>query len=298
MTKLILDDIKLFIEIARTGSFKRAALALEIPPATLSRRIADLETRIGLQLLNRSTRSVQLTDSGAAYLEQCGPLVDAMLGAHAEISRAASSPSGTLRLTCTPDFAAFYLPPVIKRYTADHPDVTVELSLGSHIEDLNSQHFDLAIRMGPLPASLLIGRQIATLIPILCASATYLKTAPAIHTPEDLQHHACIRINAAQSSKVWRLSHPTQGAMDIATDTHNSRLIAGSPYMSLALTLEDLGVALLDPRVSEPYLTSGRLRRLLPDWSPAGVAVNVLTPSRLAPSRVRVFVDYLQESLV
>lgn len=293
MKKPLLDDIKMFIEIARTGSFKRAALALEMPAATLSRRIADLESRIGLKLLNRSTRSVHLTTAGQAYLDKCGPLVDAMLLTHEQISETVAMPKGTLRLTCTPDFAAFYLPSVIKRYIARHPQVEIQISTNSSIDDLASHNFDLAIRMGVLAPSDLVGRQIATLQHVLCAAPAYLKSAPPLRQPEDLQQHHCIRINAGSNAN-WHLSHADHGQRSIPV---SGQVVAGSPYMCLALALEGLGLALVDSRIIPPHIASGKLQRVLTDWTPAGVAVNVLTPSRLMPPSVRVFIEHLQQSL-
>jgi DNA-binding transcriptional LysR family regulator len=298
MTKHLLSDIALFIEVVNAKSFTKAAERLDMPASTLSRRVAALETTIGFRLLNRTTRKVEVTEEGAAYFQRCKHLVEEAKLAHEEISDAVHIASGILRLACTPDFANLYLAPVLTRFANENPAVTVELSLSSRVEDLLSNNLDMAIRMGPQRDSNLVAKPLGALKQGIYASPDFLNTrAPLIKVPQDLASVDCIRLSSSESASTWSM-RPI-GAPDAPRQKIKvkGRFVSGGPHLACQLALQGCGVGLLDENLANVYVNFGQLVRVLPDWIPAEVQVQALTTSRLLPARVRRFVDALSMAL-
>ena len=298
MTKQLLSDIALFIEVVGTKSFARAAERLNMPASTLSRRIAALEAAIGFRLLNRTTRKVEVTEEGAAYYQRCKHLVEEAQLAHEEISNAIHVASGVLRLACTPDFANLYLAPVLVRYAQENPAVNVELSLSSQVEDLLSNHLDLAIRMGPQRDSSLVARPLGALKQGLYASAQFLKgCGVAIRAPQDLAAVPCIRLTSTVSASSWsmrRVDAPDGAREKVSV---SGRFVSGGPHLACQLAMQGCGVGLLDQNLANVYVRSGQLQPVLPQWQPTEVQVQALTTSRMVPARVRRFLDLLTQAL-
>ena len=288
----LLRDMGLFVEVALTKSFVNAAARLGMPASTLSRRIAGLERGIGLRLLNRSTRRVELSDAGAAYLARCAPLIEEARVAHEQLLETVTVARGTLRLACSADFATLYLPPLLVEFTRLHPQVDVELDLSPRLVDLATERFDAALRIGPLRASALVARPLGRLQLGLYAATSYVAVAPALREPQDLAHHVCIRMRADESASTWVLSRdgpqgPTQ-SVKVA-----GRFVAGSVTMVRELTLLGAGIGAIDTSMAAADVAAGRLQPILPGWRLPGTALTLLTPSRLMPARVRLFGDFL-----
>jgi DNA-binding transcriptional LysR family regulator len=298
MTKHLLSDIALFIDVVNAKSFTKAAQRLEMPASTLSRRVSALERTIGFRLLNRTTRKVEVTDEGAAYFGRCKHLVEEATLAHEEISDAIHVVSGVLRMACTPDFANLYLAPVLTRFCRDNPAVGVELSLSSQVEDLLSRQLDMAIRMGPLRDSNLVAKPLGTLRQGLFASPGFVGLHGAqIRSPQDLAGVDCIRLSSSESGSTWSLRPASStGGMQHAPREKvrvRGRFVAGGPHLACQLALQGCGVGLLDENLARLYVQSGQLVRLLPNWHPTEVQVHALTTSRLMPARVRRFAELL-----
>lgn len=298
MTKHLLSDIALFIEVVNVKSFTKAAVRLDMPASTLSRRVSALETTIGFRLLNRTTRKVEVTEEGAAYFRRCKHLVEEATLAHEEISDAIHVPSGVLRLACTPDFANLYLAPVLGRFSKENPAVSVELSLSSHFEDLLTNNLDLAIRMGPLRDSNLVAKPLGTLKQGIYASPGFLKSfGIVIDVPQDLSSVDCIRLTSSESACNWSMRPVRSPDGPRQKVNVKGRFVSGGPHLACQLALQGCGVSLLDENLANIYVKSGQLVRVLPDWMPAEVQVQALTTSRLMPARVRRFVDALSMAL-
>lgn len=291
----LLNDIALFIEVVNAGGFTQAAERLEMPPSTLSRRIATLERQIGFKLLNRTTRRVEPTAEGVAYHQRCQSLVEEATLAHEAIATNRSTVSGTLRLACTGDFANLYLTQCIKDYLEAHPRVDVELTLSSRVEDLLANQLDMAIRLGPLRDSPLIAHPLGLLQPSIYASPDFLRGHPAIAHPQDLANVPCIRIGSAETASRWAFSKRNDTTSLKVTVT--GRVVAGGPQMAAQLTAQGIGVGLLDRRLVQPLVTTGGLVELLEGWQPAAVQVHAVTLSRLMPARVRSFIDLVKLEL-
>jgi DNA-binding transcriptional LysR family regulator len=293
----LLRDIALFVEVVNTRSFKGAAANLDMPPSTLSRRIAGLEREIGLRLLNRTTRRVDVTEAGAAYFARCAHLVEEARVAHEQLAENVNVAKGTLRIACTPDFATQYLAPVIVAFTQRHPQVSIELSLSSRAEDLLVEGLDMALRIGKLPDSGLVARRVATLQLGLYAAPGYLAVADAPSHPDELQQHMCIRMRADEGGSTWRLSRRAEPEGAAVAVRVTGRFVVSSNLMIRQLTLMGAGIGIIDQNVAAEGVKSGQLVPVLPEWSLAPVPLHILTSSRLVPARVRLFGAMLAEGL-
>jgi len=298
MTKHLLSDIALFIEVVNTKSFTKAAERLDMPASTLSRRVSLLETTIGFRLLNRTTRKVEVTEEGAAYFRQCKHLVEEATLAHEQISDTIHVASGVLRLACTPDFANLYLAPVLARFARENPAVSVDLSLSSQVEDLLTNNLELAIRMGPLRDSNLVAKPLGTLKQGIYASPSFLKSSGTlIKAPQDLSTVDCIRLTSSESASTWSMrpaSSPDGPRQKVSV---NGRFVSGGPHLACQLALQGCGVGLFDENLANIYVNTGKLMRVLPEWVPTEVQVQALTTSRLMPARVRRFTEHLTRAL-
>ncbi|MCC8402488.1 LysR family transcriptional regulator [Paraburkholderia sp. MMS20-SJTN17] len=293
----ILSYMRLFVEVARTKSFRRAAEILEIPNSTLSRHIAELEKTIGLRLLNRSTRKVELTEAGEVYFKRCQSIVEEAQIAHELLLEVAERPTGTLRVSMPADLATGYFAPIIADFAKTYPLIAFEFDLSPHPVNLLAEPFDLAIRVGPPPSapSTLVARPIAMLPRYLYASPEYLKHAAPLTHPNDLDRHVvCIVEGPARLGRVARTFHRGDESVDVMIGT---RFAMNSVALSRALALRAVGLAVLDNVLASDDLALGRLVRVLPDWSLSPVLVHAVTETRLLPARARLFIDFLKVRL-
>ena len=290
----LLPNVVLFVAVARARNFSRAAKTLRMPVSTVSRRVAELESKLGVQLLHRTTRQVVLTPAGARYFEHVQLIVDAADAAHAELAGEAELPRGTLRISTTQDFALTYLWPVLRAFAERYPDVSFELDLSARAVDLLAEGFDLAIRLGPLPDSQLQARKLGEGSLSLYAAPAYLSKAGAPETPGALSAHACLRIQgAADRVSRWTL---TRGAA-VETVEVRGRFVASGMTFLLELARSGLGIALLDDVIARDAVAEGALVRVLPEWRPVPVPIHALTPSKRWPSRTRLLLDCLRDHL-
>ena len=293
----LLSYMHLFVEVARTKSFRRAADALDMPNSTVSRHIAELEKAIGLRLLNRSTRKVELTEAGEVYFKRCQSIVEEARIAHESLLDVAERPTGTLRVSMPADLATGYLAPIIADFAKTYPLIAFEFDLSPRPIDLQAEPFDLAIRIGPPPTapSTLVARPIAMLARYLYASPAYLRNAAPLTHPDDLDRHAvCIVEGAARLGRVARTFYRGDESIDVMIGT---RFAMNSVALSRALALQGVGLAVLDNVLALDDVTSGRLVRVLPDWSLAPLPVHAVTETRLLPARARLFIDFLKAGL-
>lgn len=287
----LLNDMALFVEVVKAHSFRGAAAALGMPNSTLSRRIGLLEQAIGLRLLNRTTRRIELTEAGQIYFDRCKRIVDEARLAHEQLGEMLAQPSGLLRVSLPVDFAAAWLAPRLGEFTRLYPGIGLEFDLTPRRVDLVSEPVDLAIRMGDLPDSGLIARQLALLPRGLYASPGYLAAQGAPTAPADLAAHDCLRMRNAEP--VWRLS---RGAQTVAVPV-TGRFSLNNVGMMRQLAGLDLGIAVLSEDIAAADLDTGRLIRLLPDWQASPVAVHALTETRLLPAKTQRFIDFLRDCM-
>jgi DNA-binding transcriptional LysR family regulator len=290
----VLSHMHLFVEVAKVRSFRRAAEVLGISNSTLSRNIAELEKTIGLRLLHRSTRKVELTEAGVVYFARCQSIVEEARMAHEALLDVAERPSGTLRVSMPVDLATGYLAPMLAAFAKAYPQIDFEFDVTPRRIDLQSEPFDLAIRMGPPPTApaMLVARQIAVLPRYLYASPDYLRTAPALEQPDDLSHHPLLlALGAGKQQEVWKRLYRGDEAVGVLV---NARWAMNSVGLARSLAMQGAGVAVLDTELARADVEAGRLQRVLPEWELEPVPVHAITETRLLPARTRLFIEFLK----
>ena len=211
-----LHDMALFVEIARAGTLSRASKATAVPISTLSRRLSEFEKRIGLQLVKRNTRALELTELGRQYFARCESIVIGAASAHEELLRSSEQVEGTLKLSMTPDFGATVLAPLLVEFARIHPLINFELDLTPALKNLVESDIDIAIRFGHPEDSRLIMRRVGTISHWLCATPSYLSANSVPTTPDDLKKHNGILLRRARDLSPWSFAKEGPGGGDPA----------------------------------------------------------------------------------
>lgn len=285
-----LKNMALFVEVARMRSFRGAAEAMGVPNSTMSRRIGALEKAIGLRLLHRTTRRVELTEAGQVYYERCRRIVEEARIAHEQLGEMLAQPCGVLRASLPVDFAIIYMAPLLAGFARRYPGVTFDFDLTPRRVDLVAEPYDVAIRMGELPDSGLIARRIARLPVQAYASPGYLAQSGEPRHPAELAQHECLTLPKAGK---WEL-HLGADTVEVAV---GGRFAVNSVGMLRRLATLDFGVVLLPEAAAAADVAAGRLRRILPDWQARPTPVYALTETRLLPAKTQRFIEFLQEGL-
>jgi DNA-binding transcriptional LysR family regulator len=244
--------------------------------------------------LNRSTRKVELTAAGEVYFKRCQSIVAEAQSAHESLLDLAERPSGTLRVSMPVDLATGHLAPIIADFARAYPAISFEFDLSPRRIDLQSEPFDLVIRIGPPPTapSMLVARRLALLPRHLYAAPAYLRDAAPLHQPHDLGAHVlCIAQGSAAHGATTRFFYRGGEAVEVLIAT---RFAMNSVGLARALARQGIGIAVLDSELARDDVTAGRLQRILPDWSLEPVPVHAITETRLLPARTRLFIDYLK----
>ncbi|AOJ36365.1 LysR family transcriptional regulator [Burkholderia metallica] len=278
----------LFVEVVKAKGFRSAAETLGVPNSTLSRRIGALEKAIGLRLLHRTTRRIELTEAGRLYFERCKRIVDEARLAHEQLGGLLAEPTGVLRASFPVDFAVTYLAPLIVEFSNRYPKLTFDFELTSRRVDLVSEPFDVAIRMGESEDSQLIARRLATLGNYLYASPGYLDREGEPRMPDDLTRHACLGLARAGT---WTLH---DGVRTVSVPV-SSRFAVNSVGMLRRLATLDAGIIVLSEEIVADDLAAGRLRRVMPAWEGEPVPVYAMTETRLLPAKTQHFIEFLRE---
>lgn len=289
-----LPRIGAFVKVVQTGSFTRAAEALGTHKAQLSRLVSQLERELGVRLLERTTRSLSLTEAGREFHERSLVILAAVEDARLAMQEAQGEPRGTLRMTCGVEFGMLMVGRWINRYLALHPQVRVDAEMTGRVVDLVHEGFDLAIRVGDLPDSTLAARRLGTLAYGLYAAPAYLARRPAPAEPAGLVDHDLLVFAAPSQRSHWHLQRgeltqrvPLQPRFR-STNTFTVRDAAEA----------GLGIAALPRLIGEPQAADGRLQPVLQDWSLPEVPVHaVFASARFLSPKVRAFVDLALQAL-
>lgn len=291
--KLSADDLVLFSAVAEQGSLVGAASALNVPKATVSRRLANLESALGQRLLHRSTRRLTLTDFGRELLEHGRRVAEELSSAQDFVHSRDAQPRGLLRVSMPGDYAKVYFSRAIATFVETYPEIQLELDLGSRRVDLIGERYDLAIRMGELADdATLAARRIDEQRLGLYASPIYLALHPAPRRPDDLARHRAVRLLSDRGSALpWRLSR----GKEVWEGVPPGRLTLNAPDMIQQLLLDGAGIGALPERFVRNDVQAGRLVRVLPQWAlPAIPAWAVMPTRRFLPTKTRVFLDHLE----
>ena len=286
----LLNDMALFVEVVKAKGFRGASEATGVPNSTLSRRISALEKAIGLRLLHRTTRKVELTEAGQVYFERCKRIVDEARLAHEQLGEMLAQPSGVLRASLPVDFAVIYMAPLIVEFAERYPGITFDFDLTPRQVDLVSEPYDVAIRMGEPESSHLIARPVALLVPRLYASPRYLERSGEPKEPADLERHECLNILKATA---WTL-HSGKDSTQVST---SSRFKVNSVGLIRSLATLGMGIMLVPEAIVADDLAAGRLVRVLSPWHGKPMPVYALTETRLLPAKTQRFIEFLKERL-
>ncbi len=292
-----LNELQFFVQVSRTQSFTLAAKRLGVPKSSVSRAIVRLEGRLGVRLVERTTRKVGLTEAGEIYLDRCQRMLEEAEQADLLMGALHAQPRGRLRVGAPAVFARLILGPILGDFLALYPELRLQLQqLGG--EDAPSvRNLDVAIRPGPLEDSGLLARPLMRIRVGAYASPRYLGKRALPGSPAALRELSCITASCGVSgelaeSAIWRLR---RGA-ELQEVRVESRVSVPDPIISHQLALAGMGVALLSQSAMRADVEQGRLVRLLPEWEPDAVELHAVYPTRLNSSpKVRAFLQFLRE---
>jgi DNA-binding transcriptional LysR family regulator len=289
------DNMRVFAKVAEIGSFAGAAARLDISPSMVSQDVKDLEERLGVRLLNRTTRKVGLTEVGREYYERSAQILAEIDEADRIASALQLTPRGRLRVYCDTNIARF-VAPVVARFLSDFPETVIDLRTGDRMIDLVEEGFDLAIRAVVPPDSSLIVRRLANWRHTLCCAPRYLETHPAPATLADLATHNCLRYAYYPFGDEW---HFTDRDGKPAAVRVSGNLVTSSVQIFRTVLLSGGGVGLAAPFIAEAELKAGALVSLLPDYRPVDFAISAIYPHRRhVAATVRRFIDMSVERFV
>lgn len=287
-----LQAIEVFVRVAELRSFTLAADELNLSRTVVSDRVKDLEDRLGVRLLQRTTRRVSLTESGRAFLERARNGLAAIEEAEAEALSLAAQPRGVLRVNAPMSFGYRHLAPAVGSFLLKHAEVRVELTLNDRVIDLLEEGVDLAVRIGRLSDSTLIARKLASCRMILCASPSYLKARGAPKHPRDLAAHDCLTFAYWSDGPDWRFTRRGEEA----TVRVKSRLWCNNGDAIIEASATGLGIALQPSFIASAAIEDGRLSEILPSWRAPELGVYALyPPSQFLPAKTRAFIDHLAD---
>jgi DNA-binding transcriptional LysR family regulator len=292
-----LAEMNAFVTVAERCSFAKAAVQLGISRSRLSETIRELEGRLGVRLLNRTTRSVAPTAAGERLLAQIRPLLDDFGAVLDSINAFRDKPAGLLRLTVPPQAASFMLAPLLSRFLAQYPAIDLEISVDSRLIDIVAGHFDAGIRAGSARIERdMIAVHVGEQPPRgVVAAPEYLARHPRPTTPRDLAAHNCIRFRYPSGVIVpWQFEKKGK-QVEVAVE---GRLTVNDPELAIRAALDGVGVFYTALGYMAPEIRAGRLVPLLEDWWTSPAAIYLYYPSRRqVPVPLRTFIEFLRENV-
>ena len=288
-----LYEMSVFSKVVASGSLSAAARDLGVSTAVVSRRLASLEARLGVRLVNRTTRRLALTDEGASYLDACTRILGEVEDADAAAAARRIEPQGVLKVALPASFGHKHIAPLIPPFAERFPKIQLALSLSDRTVNMIEEGYDLAIRIGELEDSSLAARKLAPNRRVVCASPGYLKTHEAPRKPDDLQRHNCLTTNDLRMN--WEYKGPDGKRGSVRVTGHYA---CDNWEVLREWAMAGLGVALKSTWDVRRQLEDGSLVSLLPGYDfGTDVAIYAIYPHRrYLPAKTRVFIDYLAES--
>jgi DNA-binding transcriptional LysR family regulator len=285
--------LRVFVAVVNAGSFVRAADALNLSKTAVSRLVADLESRLGTRLLQRTTRKLSLTREGEVFQERCKGLLDGVEEAEAELSAHTGEVIGQLRVNVPVTFGLLQLAPLWPRFMAAHPRVTLEVTLADRLVDLVDEGYDLAVRIARLPSSSLVTRQLAVTRMVLCASPEYLRRHGVPAHPSDIARHSVITYTLLATGDQWEFQG-REGPVGVKV---LPRMRTNSGDTCCAAAVGHQGIVLQPTFLVADHLASGARVEVLPEYRSIKLGVYAVYPSRkhLTP-KVRALIDFLVEA--
>jgi len=286
--------MRAFVRVAQAESFIEAAKLEGLAQGTISKRVAALEKHLGVQLLRRNQREVSLTTLGENYYESCQRILDDLNTAETQIRTDAQTPAGLVRLSMSPVLSRLIIAPLVAEFVREYPRIEVLSFLTERHLDIIGEGVDLAIRARDLEDSTLIASRISSNPLSLAAAPSYLEKANRLETPEDLAAHRCVAFSRMRSTQTWRFAKDDE----IEEVTINSSLMADQGDTLVEYAAAGAGVVMMPEWVMSEHLQSGRLVRLLPEWSPPSIPLHIVyTASAAVPLRVRLLTDFIRRNI-
>jgi DNA-binding transcriptional LysR family regulator len=284
------EEMRVFGAVVDAGSFVGASEALEMSKAAVSRYVAELEARLGVRLLHRTTRKLSLTPEGEVFHARCRELLGGVEEAEAEITSQSSEASGLLRINVPFSFGLLHLAPLWVEFMAQHPKVTLDVTLADRLVDLVEEGFDLAVRIARLPNSSLVSRQLASTRMVLCASQAYLRARGQPQHPSELAEHDVLAYSLLAMGDQWEFTGP-DGVVSVKV---TPRMRTNSGDTCLVAALRHRGIVLQPSFMVGPDLVAGTLVEVMPAWRSIELGVYAVYPSRKFVSpKVRLMIDFL-----
>jgi DNA-binding transcriptional LysR family regulator len=292
------NAMRIFTRIVELGSFSKAADDLHMPAATATYTIKQLEARLGVRLLQRTTRHVSTTLDGQAYYDRCVRILADVEETEAGFGNSGAAPRGKLRVDLQGTLAQHYVLPRLREFFARYPDLELEIGMGDRLVDLVRDGVDCVLRVGELRDSSMVGRRVATLQQVTCATAAYFDRQGTPQTLQDLQsqRHRAVNFFSSASGKMFPFDFRVDGAPYSVTLPGSVSVSNAEAYV--ACCANDLGLIQLPRYHVAHLLASGAFREVLQAWRPAPMPVSVLYPhQRQLSPRVRVFVDWITDAM-
>jgi DNA-binding transcriptional LysR family regulator len=288
-----LDGLIAFWKVAQHRGFTAAAAALEVSPSALSQAIRQLEARLGVRLLNRTTRSVSLTEAGEAYLSRIGPALGEVLDAGEQLHALQGRPSGVLRINAARISVAMALQPMLAGFLKAYPAVQVDLTNDEGYVDIVEGGFDAGVRLGESVQKDMVAVPLGGPVRVaVIGSPDYFKRHPAPQHPRDLVHHNCVRFRFSGSGAIHKWELEVEGR--IVEYEISGSLTIGDSLFSVEAALEGIGLAYTFEQLALSHIRAKRLERVLSEFSPTFPGFYLYYPSRRQqPSKLKAFVDYV-----
>lgn len=284
--------MEIFARVVEAGSFTAAADKLGLSRAAVSKRIMQLETHLGVRLLNRTTRRVAPTEIGLAYYDRCTRVLADVAEANQLVSRLHSEPRGTLKINAPMSFGTLHLGPAIVDFAASFPELRIGMTLNDRFIDMFDEGYDVAIRIAREADTTLMSRRIAPIRLVLCASPAYVAAHGAPQHPSDLVRHSCLHYSYFASGDEWRFTGPdSDHAVKVA-----GPLSANNGDVLRQAALRGLGLTLIPSFLASSDLLDGRLLALMLDYRPQELSLlAVYLPSRRLSKKVTLLIEFLAE---
>lgn len=291
----VMHSMAVFRRVVEAKNFSAVARETNMSQSTVSKHIAALEERLGTKLLNRSTRSIQLTEAGKEYYSHCIRILNDFQEAEASVGKGKIKPTGTLRLSTSAAFGRTFIIPNLHEFLLTYPDIRIDLIFDDDYVDLVESGIDLAIRIGPLADSTLIARKIGTSPRIVVASPDYLVKHGRPKKPADLVRHDCLLYSLQKTPDLWYFNSTQEGEESIRV---NGRLKASSPDAICDATIAGLGISILYEWYAQKFIKTGQLKVILPEYRPAAYDIHAVYPERrFVPPKVKRMIEFLADKM-
>ena len=289
-----LTSMEAFVKVVESGSFVAAANKLGMSPAMVTRHVVELETRLHMRLLERTTRSLRLTDAGAGYLERCQQILRDIEETEAAVSGEMQRPRGILRVSSSGSFGVLRLSPLLSEYLMQYPDVTVDVNISNRNVDLVAEGIDVALRIGVMSDSNLVARKLCPVRLVVCASPDYLARHGRPRTIDDLAAHNCLAFTLARGGREWWF----RGREGIISVPIRGTVRSDEGYVLFRAALDGLGIIYSTTYQVASAVEAGKLEVIHLNYPSAEVGAYAVFASRkFLSAKIRTFVDFLAQKL-